>query len=258
MTRHHILPALLGAVLFSAQAFAAPINYGDFPGASVMYTQVTEDANSAGDAPPLFGPPTITGDSMDFNPVGFSASSQNGGVDVTDGQLSFGIMANPGKAITNVAISEAGDTTLAGFGNDTTFSSVTTNLFVDILEVDGVPLSPTVSISTNLVFTPSGGTYGLGTDGGGGPVFNTGWSGTKVVDILAELASRNIAYQFGATKVAVNLDNTLTAISQNGTSALIAKKDADGVTIVTNFPEPASWTLALIALAAARLGRRSS
>jgi hypothetical protein len=95
-------PAFIaGAVLFLLAAIcqpslSAPINYGNFMGNTVMYTQVTEDTNSPGDSPPLFGAPTVSGNSLDFNPVGFDANSTGGsGPDITDGQLLFGIMAKP-------------------------------------------------------------------------------------------------------------------------------------------------------------------
>src|SRR3954447_22415759 len=79
--------AALAALLLAKPALSAPINYGNFAGATVTYTQVTEDANSAGDNPPLFGPPTVSGDSIDFDPVGFNAANANGGADLTDGNL---------------------------------------------------------------------------------------------------------------------------------------------------------------------------
>src|SRR5215510_6970817 len=55
-------------------AYAASINYGSFPGATVMYTDVTE--SSVTDPVPLFGAPVVSGDSIDFTPVNFAASSQ--------------------------------------------------------------------------------------------------------------------------------------------------------------------------------------
>ncbi|MGL4511898.1 MAG: PEP-CTERM sorting domain-containing protein [Lacipirellulaceae bacterium] len=257
------MPAI---VLSSTFAVAAPINYGDFPGVNVVYQQVTEDANSAGDAPPLFGAPTVTGDSIDFNPVGFSASATGaGGVDTTDGNLKFTLVAKPGKALNTLLITEAGDATLSGFSN-TAFASVTANVFIDILDVDGVPLGAPINVQGNLVFSPSGGTYDLVADGAGNPLFNTGWTGSYTLVPAAVLTANNVPFVFGVTRLSVNLDNTLTALSQAGTSALIAKKDADGVTITTNIPldpngnpiipEPTSLVLAALGLTAVGVSRR--
>lgn len=247
--------ALAGA--FCAPAWAAPINYGDKPAATVTYTQVTEDTNSFGDSPPKFGPPTIAGDTMDFDPIGFNASSSNASVaDITDGQLNFGIVAKPGKVIKNVGFTEAGDTTLAGVGTDSTSTSVTTNMFIDVLEIDGHAPTQALSLPVNLAFAPSGGSYGLGTDGGGGPLFQTGWTGSILVDVNAYLTSKSEPFVNGATKVQVALDNTLVATSQAGTSSFIAKKDADGITITVNVPEPGTCLLAALGLAALGLRRR--
>jgi len=246
------------ALLLAKPALSASINYGNFPGATVTYTQVTEDANSAGDNPPLFGPPTVSGDSIDFDPVGFNAASANGAADLTDGNLKFGIVAKPGKAITSLTIAEAGDVTLLGFGTDTTFASVTTRIFLDISEVDGAPISVLSVNNISIPFSPSGGTFGLGTDGGGGPLYSSNWSGSTSLNLNSILASNNIPFQVGATKVSINLDNTLAAISQAGTSALIAKKNANGVVITVNLPEPCSLALGamgLVGLVARRRGR---
>ncbi|MGD9635361.1 MAG: PEP-CTERM sorting domain-containing protein [Pirellulales bacterium] len=249
--------AMLSLVTFAAIAHAAPINYGNFSGNTVDYLNVSEDANSAGDAPPLFGPPTASGDSLDFDPVGFNASASGAaGIDVTDGNLNFVIMAKQGYAVDMVSLAEAGDTTLAGFGNDSTFTSVTGIGVLNVLEVDGVGIAP-IAVPINLVFTPSGGTYGLATDGGGGPLFSSGWSGSWLKDVEQVLIDNNVAYTLGATKVSINLDNTLTALSQEGTFALIAKKDFGGLSVTVNIPEPATWFLASVCgLAAAFTGRR--
>ena len=72
---------------------------------------------SAADAAPLFGEPfalsppatypcvpcvlcTIPGNSLNFDPTGFSASASGaGGTDITDGQLKFTVVAKPGFGI---------------------------------------------------------------------------------------------------------------------------------------------------------------
>jgi hypothetical protein len=270
LAKSTILAVATALAVAPATVFAVPINYGSFMGTTVLYEMVQEDANSVGDVPPLFGPPTtigavpvgfpgvpcvmcnIPGNTLDFNPVGFSASATNGGVDLTDGNLSFMVRSKNGQGIFNVEVKEAGDVSLTGFGGDATFAAVTTNVFIDIVEVNGVGVDP-ISFQEDLVFAPSGGTYGLGSDGGGGPLYNSGWTGTLLVDIQQELIDRNIAGI--ATKVNVNIDNTLSALSQEGTFALIAKKD-HGVIITTNIPEPGSVVLALFGVMVCGLGLR--
>lgn len=249
--------AVLCVLALVSGALAAPINYGNFSGNTVDFLSVTEDTNSAGDAPPLFGAPSVSGDSIDFDPVGFNASASGAaGIDVTDGNLKFTIKAKQGYAIDMLSLSEAGDTTLAGFGTDATFTSVTAIGVLNIDAVDGVAIAP-ISVNFSLAFAPSGGTYGLATDGGGGPLYAGGWSGSLLKNVEQVLIDNNVAYTLGATQVSINLDNTLTALSEAGTFSLIAKKDFGGVSITVNIPEPATWLLvSMCGLAATIAGRR--
>jgi len=254
LARRTFLAALAVAVSITT-SHAAVINYGDKMADTVIYQNIREAANSAGDAAPLFGPPDVAGNSLDFDPVGFGASVVGPGVDITDGNLAFMVKAKAGNAIDNIFFQEKGDTTLAGFGTDTTFTSVTMHGVLNINEVDFAGIN-TISLPISITnFSPSGGTYGLGTDGGGGPLFSSGWSGSLLVDlttsnpaVAAAFASQGIVPQLGVTKISVNFNNTLVAIGQTGTSANIAKKD-NGIIITTNIPEPASCLLAAFGLA---------
>src|SRR5688500_7834477 len=85
--------ALIGSLPFAA--VGAPINYGSFSGLSVSYIDVTEDSTT-GDALPLFGAPVFSGNSVDFNPVGFDAGASGAnGSDVTGARLTFMVQAHP-------------------------------------------------------------------------------------------------------------------------------------------------------------------
>lgn len=258
--------SLMLALAPIANLFAASINYGNFTGATTIYTGVTE--SSATDPVPLFGAPTVSGDSLDFNPVGFNASSSNGSpADITDGQLTFFASAKPGLGLNGMDISERGDTTLAGFGTDATFTSVSLHGNLDIYEVGGVGINP---IKIPIVFTsvgPSGGTYGLATDFGGGPGGTLAWNGSALIDLTAAnplvaagYAAQNLDPKNPVTKVSLNFDNTLIAISQQGTSALIAKKDQIIITLHTppggGIPEPSSIMLVLLSMIGAAAARR--
>ena len=232
-------------------------------GADVWYAGVSESntEGTGGDdgmTAELFGAPaSVTGNLIDFNPTDFVAESQDGGADIVDGQLSFMVIAKDGKIIDNLRFSEAGDTTLAGSpSTDATLSVVTMELFIDVVEVDGAPLGVPVNIQADMDFTPSDGDYFLNTDSGGGFFYQTDWSGLLDVDIDAELTSQGVDFQFGATKLNVTLDNTLTAVSIDGTSSFIKKKDFDGLTVTTNIPEPTALALAVLGGVAASVRRR--
>jgi hypothetical protein len=239
--------ATLGAILLSlchSGTSLAQINYGSFTGATVNYINVTEQTTT-GDAIPLFGPPSLSADSLDFNPIGFDAAAAGAaGLDNTGGRLTFTIQAHAGQSIPIITFSEAGDTTLTGAGTDNTSTQVTAAGTITINAVDGAAIAPIVQ-PIALTFTPSGGTYGLATDGGGLPIFHTNWTGSLSLNVASILTTAGVPFTSGATNVSIDLVNSLTANSEADTNSLIGKKDF-GVTVVP-IPEPGS--LALFALA---------
>jgi hypothetical protein len=260
------LASALVVVAAAGQSQAAQINYGTHMGVHVTYVNITEDSG-ASEPLPLFGAPTVTGDSIDFNPIGFDASSSNGGADITAANLVFMITAKSGSRIQSLILNESGNTTLAGNvtpGSMDTATAVFASGVVDIHEVDFQGINH-ISVPFALTFSPSGGTYFLGTDGGGGPIFHTQWSGSVTIPIEQILIANGfnitpgqIDPDSGATKISVNLDNVLSAVSQPGTSALINKNDFGGLTIRVNvpgepggdreIPEPHGLTLAALGL----------
>lgn len=231
--------------LAASNAFAAT-NYGDFSGTTVDYLGVFEDDVV------LFGTPTITGDTLSFSPAEFLARSDGGEsnsatpgpVDLVDGTLGFTLMAKPGQAISSFTLEESGAFALVGTGTDTTEVGVSVVFSVNILEVDGVafngPSQITASaslLSEDLVSSP-----GLG----------QAWGGQAVINI-ASLAASQLGITGNVTKARVSLDNQLLAISEDGTSAFVDKKNIDGVTITV--PEPS--VIALVGLGGiALIGRR--
>lgn len=230
---------------------------------TVWYGPVTESNGDPNDpAQQLFGPPSsVSGNSIDFNPQGFNAQSSGDDSEITDSQLSFMIVAMAGTTIENLLFTEAGDTTLAALSGSA-FTSVTMEMFIDVIEIDGAPAPGGTNIQGSMVFTPSDGDYGVGVGGGfpndGFPNYATAWNGELFLDIDQELTDQNIDFIFGATKLNVTLDNTLTAASAGGGSAFIAKKDFDGLTVTSNIPEPTTALLLLSGLLAGVATRRRS
>src|SRR5688572_57585 len=176
--------AVLVLAMMTQPSPGAQINYGSHMGTHVTYVNVTEDSG-AGEPLPLFGAPTVTGNSIDFNPTGFDAASVNGGSDITDSNLVFMVTAKSGSRIQSITFRESGDTTLAGNvapGTMGTASAAFASGVLDIHEVDFVGINH-ISVPFSFTFSPSGGTYFLGTDGGGGPLFNTQWTGSLTIPV---------------------------------------------------------------------------
>ena len=252
------LAAGVVSLLALTPASGGTINYGNFLGATVQFDAITEE-NVSTDPVPLYGPPTVNGDSVSFSPTRFSSSSAEGETDETAGNLFFGVDALSGNGIAWVSFSESGTTTLSGLatpGSMTTGSSVVAEGSIVIHEVDFAAIEP-LSVPFSLSFGPSGGTYFLGTDGGGGPLFSTPWSGSVKLDLAALLTANGVSFDEGATRITVDLDNALETASQIGTSATINKDS-----VVINFgqsvdvPEPSSLALSALALTVLLLRRR--
>jgi hypothetical protein len=278
-----LLAACFILLIIGQPSVGAQINYGTHMGTHVTYVNVTED--SGDDEPlPFFGAPHVTGNSIDFNPVGFDASSSNGDSDITDSNLVFMVTSKSGSRIRSLTLSEAGDTTLAGSVPPSSMGTATAVFATGVLDIQEVDVDGDnvfdpvginhISVPFSLTFTPSGGTYFLGTDGGGVPIFHTPWSGSVTLDIDAILFANGfilppgpIDPEGGATKISIDLDNTLVAVSQDGTSSVIAKKDFGGITIRTIVctepggdcycPEPPTFELLAFAAAGLPCRRRA-
>ena len=222
-----VLAAVL-AVGLAPLAVAGPISYGDFVGTTVTFLDVTEDSGT--DPPPLYGAPTLAGDSLSFAPVSFNVFSQLGvpALDFTDGTLKTTILASPGNCIIGIRIDEAGDYTLAGWGTANTEVSVSATMFLSILEVDGVGIAP-IFYNGSMAYSPNAnGDFNLIDDPGVGVI----WEGSGFIDVAAILARAGI--NGCATKVLLSVDDTLLAASEDRSIAYIAKKQFG----ITFFPIP--------------------
>lgn len=246
---NHVLLSVVGVTAIGAAQAFGTITYGNFAGATVDFLGVAEASGT--DPEPLFGSPTVAGNSLNFSPTTFVSSSSNGSNDITDGTLTFRIMARPGNFIPTINFAESGDFTLFGLsGTAATNATVQAAVFITVEEVNGVALSSVVNVSGNLAMTVGAGGPGnfqLQSNAGVGQI----WTGFGSFDINAALALAGISGQ--ATKVLVSLDNTLTTQSEAGTISFIKKKDVGG-TAITVVPTPGS--IAVLGLAGLIAGRR--
>jgi hypothetical protein len=199
----------------------------------------------------------VNGNSLTFSPQLFDAISAGGAPlsETTDGQLLFMAQAKQGKFVNNIDFQEGGALTVSGVAGTTDDTQVDVSMvgFITVTEIDGVGVNP-VAIPVNAVFD-----FGVGGNGtwrflSEGVANGKLWNGGDFININQELTNRGVPYMGGATKVNVNIDNTLFAQSQITGSASIDKKRFFIVTV--NVPEPASVGLLLVAMAFASVGLR--
>jgi hypothetical protein len=250
-----------GVLVFAITARSLPAaqsNYGTFMGTNFNYVNVTEDSG-ADETLTLLGSPTVTGNSIDFNPVGFDAARGTTGSDITVSNLVFMVTAKPGSRIESLTLNAAGNTTLSGNVAPGSFGTATAAFgsgVLDIHEFDFAGINH-ISVPFSMTFSPSGGTYFLGTDGGGGPAFNTAWTGSVSLPVESILIANGftIGPGSGATKISIDMQGVLVAVSQSGTSTSIHWTDLGGFAILPGagsgasegVPEPAGIALAVAA-----------
>ncbi|HBO43171.1 MAG TPA: hypothetical protein DD670_04400 [Planctomycetaceae bacterium] len=240
LLRWFLFGLVVGLLVLGAEngAWADPIYYTTQVGEDVVFDSIRED--SATDPTPLYGPPTVSANSLVFFPVSFKAyaSEMHPAVDLTDGTMSMTIRSLQGGPILGILVRESGDFTLGGLGTANTIAAVATPMFVTITQVDGQSITP-ISFSQSMTYSPkANGKFNLLDDEGVGET----WEGLALLDVAGALAAAGI--QGAATKVTLSLDNVLLATSEAASVAYIAKKQF-GIEVL--IPEPSTLTLLILA-----------
>jgi hypothetical protein len=261
---------VIGTILASGGfASATVVNYGNFAGPNITYSNVSEtDTQLPGPTPPsLYGTPSLSGDSLTFNPINFVVSASGGSSEFQDGRLTVQEITptNPLGNLSLISINEGGAWAVID-GTDLTSAEETliaNELFIN--QVNGVSVNPiavtptfnftdTKNGAANITTSSIGGTGNFDVTSAGG-VGNGSWNLTISFNLPAALAAADLTGR--VTGVNLILDNQLTATSETNSSAFIDKKFFNiGTNDTPAVPEPAPATLALGAAACALFARR--
>ena len=238
---------VITALLLVSMSVQAGLLTNSISGTTVTYSNVSEDIQAQSFATGglyepstgTYGTPTVSGNLMDFNPSNLVASAVNGEYMIKDAELSFEAKAAEGFHIPDLVFSEAGDSILNEI-NATASAFTSTKIeftyFIDIIEVDGVPFTGSL--------TNYSGSASFASFEAPGDLGVSNWFGGITIDIEKILIDSGVDYRFGATEIGVVIDNLMFANSQVGTGATIKKKDADGFAVTAvSIPEPASAVL---------------
>jgi hypothetical protein len=215
-------------------------------GDNVQFVDVIE--SSLTDPVPLYGTPTVSGDTLLLAPRDFGSFASGGGVDPTIAKLSTTIEALPGTHLLGIRWSQFGDVALGGVGTADTGVTITAPVFLRIDEINGSPvsgLSFTASVAfSNLDGSNPGGQWNLAADG---PLAGQVFRGDLEMDMGALLAGEGLSGS--VTKLYFSMDNLLSAQSESGTYAYVMNTQMSGIEVLTNAPEPSTVVMTLIAMA---------
>ncbi|OHB59435.1 MAG: hypothetical protein A2173_04950 [Planctomycetes bacterium RBG_13_44_8b] len=218
---HFRTAALLLMTLFFIQMVQPVFNSGDVQ--AVIYWSNSSGTASGfswangGSDKGLFGDPTLVGgNTFVFAPTNFRAESSNGISAITSDRLQFDLIANPGKEIKSIKITEGGDYGIQFEGKVSAGGAI----FITNLEQYEVR-KQLFDMEPDMPIMP--------------PPYEGLWDGQ------VEISNLNWSY------LRVVLNNNLIAISLPGSTTWIEKKDfGSNVNIEIIIPEPA--TLFILAL----------
>jgi len=227
---------------------AHAVLYGDF-----STTDGRVDFNGVEDDSGAFGEPAPTANGLEFDLLQLSASCgivlgscpALGSGDASEG-LRFEIAADAADAPSAIVIRQRGRTTLLAPGGETAVSIISTSVFVDIFQVDGMPVN-VIDFSDFLTFESDGSFSASDASGG---LDDVAFSGEITIDLAAILADN--AATGAATLIGIDLSTMLTAFGDGAENAEIT---TDGLEILL-VPEPSAALLlglGLLALCRRRL-----
>jgi len=259
-----LIRAVIGFLILASAAHGFTVNStAEYSGTDVSFVSISDPSA-------LYGAPTILGNDLVFSDPSFAALAGPDGVlsDVVDGRLGFTLKAHRSTAITVLTLDEFGGVSLtapSGTANSGTLVRIQAPAFATVNKVllsDGTEYTLPVSqrFVTELEVEPSESGFNAGFNASD-PNVASYWQGTVSFDIATLLAGTTGPQGqtiVGATHIDYDMNNTLTAIAQDGIStAFIDKKGIEISTQLSSLivPEPASGLMIIIAFLGLNLFR---
>lgn len=120
MFRHLLIP--IAALILVASVNGDTIDHGDLESPVLVFSNITEvtDVGSVS----LYGSPGISGNTLAFDSLAFSASALAGEQEFVDGRIIFDVSAKGNKQFTGITLSEFGQMTSQGTDVDVSVSAV--------------------------------------------------------------------------------------------------------------------------------------
>jgi hypothetical protein len=244
--KHGILVTALLLALGS-QSFAITVgtSYGDLFGFNYSFVNIKETSLTGS----VLGRPSQVGDSLVFlpNPYGSVATGPGFQSDFDTTQLSFRIVANPGKAIDKLKITAAGTYSVSSAGLSS-FASVMMSmpLTMQVMGINGIPFTSTDMINGySIQIDPSSVTVSVeGTEivGNGQGTWSGTWQGAIQGSALVEDLNRLFnAPTMEITELAISITPDLSAFSNNGN----ATTSINNLTFAP-IPEPTTGSLMVL------------
>lgn len=253
--------AVAFALAFVSQSFASTLttNYGDLFGFNYSFVNIKETSPTGS----VLGRPTQLADSLTFlpNPYGSTAAGSGFQQDFDTAQLSFRIVANPGREIDRLRITASGTYSVSSAGLSS-FAAVMMSIpfTMQVMGVNGLPFTSADMINGySIPINPSSVTVSVeGTeivDNGQG-IWSGTWQGAIQGSALVEDLSRlfNVP-TMQITELAIAITPDLSAFANNGNASTYF----NNLTFAA-IPEPTTGSLVVLSflgLAYVRRRRRS-
>jgi len=251
--------ALLLALGSQSFAITVGTSYGDLFGFNYSFINIKETSATGSS----LGRPSQVADSLVFlpNPYGSVSTGPGFQSDFDTAQLSFRIVANPGKAIDQLKISAAGTYSVSSAGLSS-FATVMMNMpfTMQVMGINGIPFTSTDMINGySIPINPSSVTVSVeGTE-----IVDNGqgiWSGTWQGAIQGSALVEDLGRLFNVptmqiTELAISITPDFSAFSNNGNATTYFNN-----LTFTAIPEPTTGSLLVLGalgLASVRRFRRS-